>query len=256
MSRVGTHRGALARRIRVGVARAALLAAFAAAGVTAQAAPRPRIEETELQLSDGSTIRYGLALPSDYDGSGGPRPLVLSLHPGERGEYYGSSFMQGIVEPALRSWGAIIVAPDAPDRTWATTRSENMVLALVQHVMAEHAIDSTRVLVTGFSMGGRGTWYMASRHADVFTGAIVMAGSPSDAEIARMAIPLYLIHSPDDDVVPFGPAADAYTALAARGHPVEMRVLPGASHFMMNAYVPPLRLAGNWMLERWRTARP
>jgi fermentation-respiration switch protein FrsA (DUF1100 family) len=100
-------------------------------------------------------------------------------------------------------------------------------------------------------MGGRGTWYMAARHGDVFTGAIVMAGSPDDQDIARMSIPIFLIHSPDDEVVPFGPAEDAYTALAARGHPVEMRVLPGASHYMMGAYVPVLRVAGRWMLERW-----
>jgi predicted peptidase len=240
----------------LGFAWAWLLASLVPADASAQAArggPPPSIEETTLALSDGSVIRYGLALPNGFEPSGDPRPLVLSLHPGERGEYYGSSFMQGIVEPGLRAWGAIIVAPDAPDRTWATPRSERAVLALVEHIMAEYAIDRARVLVTGYSMGGRGTWYMASRHAEVFTGAIVMAGSPNDDEIASIQVPLYLIHSPDDDVVPFGPAADAYTALAARGHPVEMRVLPGASHYMMPAYVPPLRLAGTWMLERWGT---
>jgi predicted peptidase len=237
---------------------AGLLVALVVTDASAQAPPagRPRVEETSLQLTDGSTIRYGIALPSDYEPSGEPRPLVLSLHPGDRGEYYGSSFMQGIIEPGLRAWGAIIIAPDVPDRTWATPRSERAMLLLVEHVMAEYPIDRARVLVTGFSMGGRGTWYMASRHAEVFTGAIVMAGSPNDDEIARIEVPLYLIHSPDDDVVPFGDAAAAYTTLAGRGHPVEMRVLPGASHNMMTAYVPALRLAGTWMLERWRTAAP
>ena len=218
----------------------------------AQAVPPPTIEETALDLGDGASMRYGIALPADYDPSArDPRPLVIALHPGGRSPYYGSDFMQGIVEPALRAWGAVIVAPDVPDRSWATPRSERAVLALVEHVMAERAIDPARVLVTGFSMGGRGTWYMAARHADVFTGAIVMAGSPDEGEIADVRIPIFLIHSPDDEVVPFGPAEEAYSALAARGHPVEMRVLPGASHYMMGAYVPVLRVAGRWMLERW-----
>jgi predicted peptidase len=208
--------------------------------------------ETSLRLDDGSELRYGIALPAGYDGaSRDARPLVLALHPGERGPYYGSDFMQGIVEPALRSWRAIIVAPDVPDRSWDTPRSARAVVALVEHVAAEHAIDPGRVLVTGFSMGGRGTWYMAAHHGNVFTGAIVMAGSPREEEVEAVRIPVFLIHSPDDEVVPFGPAEEAYLALAARGHPVEMRVLPGASHFRMGLYVPVLRAAGSWMLERW-----
>jgi hypothetical protein len=53
-------------------------------------------------------------------------------------------------------------------------------------------------------------------------------------------------------VVPFAAAEAAYETLAARGHPVELRVLPGRTHFQMGAYVPALRVAGGWMLERWR----
>jgi predicted peptidase len=215
----------------------------------AQTSPPPAVVETTLNLSDGTTLRYGIAAPVGEAGE--PRPLVLVLHPGGRGEFYGSSFMQSIVEPALRSWGAVMVAPDVPDRSWATDRSERAVLALVEDAVSRHRIDPTRVLVTGFSMGGRGTWYLAARHPELFTGAIVMAGSAGEADLAAVSIPVYLIHSPDDEVVPFAAAEEAYGALTARGQPVELRVLPGYSHFMMGAYVPALRLAGSWMLDRW-----
>jgi len=234
------------------VVHAALLLAVGSQTLWAQAAAPPRVTETALELTDGTVMRYAISVPDDYDGSASdPRPLVLSLHPGGRAPYYGSSFMQSIVEPALRSWGAVIVAPDVPDRSWATPRSEGALLALVEHVLGEYAIDLERVLVTGFSMGGRGTWYMAARHPELFTGAIVVAGSPGAEEVAGMATPLYLIHSPDDEVVPFGPAEEAYRVLAERGHPVEMRVVPGLSHFMMGAYVPAIRAAGSWMVARW-----
>ena len=209
-----------------------------------------------LDLPDGTVLRYGIALSS-----GGPtrrddpRPLVLALHPGGRGEYYGSSFMEGIVEPALRSWDAVIVAPDVPDRGWDTPRSEGLLLALVKQIQSEYAIDARRVLVTGFSMGGRGTWYMAARHPEIFAGAIVMAGSSRPDEVAKIEIPIYLIHSPDDEVVPFEPAEAAYAALSERGHTVDMRILPGASHYMMGAYAPLLRLGGAWMLARWDETR-
>ena len=222
---------------------------------TAGGASPPRIVETTLTLADGWVLPYAISVPVGYDRAAAPRPLVVALHPGGRAPYYGGSFMRSVVEPGLRSWGAIIVAPDVPDRSWATARSEQAILALVEHVLAEHAVDRTRVLVTGFSMGGRGTWYSAARHPDLFTGAIVMAGSPSEADIDAVAdTPLYLIHSPDDEVVAFEPVERAYRVLADRGHPVELRVLPGAGHYMMGAYVPALRLAGDWMLARWREA--
>jgi len=104
-------------------------------------------------------------------------------------------------------------------------------------------------------MGGRGTWYMAARHPEVFTGAIVMAGAPGDGDLELLrATPLYLIHSPDDEVMAFAPVEEAYLTLAGRGHPIEMRVIPGAGHYMMGAYSPALRVAGRWMLDRWGAA--
>jgi len=219
---------------------------------------QPSVTETTLELADGSVLRYAISVPDGDDTSDStPRPLVLVLHPGGRSVYYGSSFMQSIVEPALSSWGAVMIAPDVPDRSWATPRSEGALLALVEHVLEEHAIDRTRVLVTGFSMGGRGTWYMAGRRPDLFTGAIVMAGAPGDTDAESTAnTPLYLIHSPDDEVVPYGPVEEAYLERAGLNHPVELRVLPGRSHYMMGAYVPALRAAGEWMLARWLAGAP
>jgi predicted peptidase len=224
----------------------------AGAPLASQTVAASAVTETALELPDGTSVRYAIALPDGYDRAGAPRPLVLALHPGGRTEYYGSSFMQGVVEPALRTWGAVIVAPDVPDRNWESARSERVVLALLEHVLASYATDREQVLVTGFSMGGGGAWYMAARHPEVFDGAIVIAGSPEEGDVASLAVPIYLIHSPDDEVVPFAGAETAYESLAARGHPVELRVLPGRTHFQMGAYVPALRVAGSWMLERWR----
>jgi predicted peptidase len=239
-----------------GVSAACLSAVLALNGghVHAQTSSPPVVVDTELVLSDGTTLRYGISAPADADGNE-LRPLVLVLHPGGRWEYYGSSFMQSIVEPALRSWGAVMVAPDVPDRSWATARSESAVVALIEDVKSRYSIDPARILVTGFSMGGGGAWYLAARRPGLFAGAIVMAGSPRGADLAAVRVPIYVIHSPDDEVVSFADAEEAYRTLSARGHPVEMRVLPGYGHYMMGAYVPSLRLAGSWMLERWSESR-
>ena len=233
---------------------AALVSEAPGTQLFAQTQAAPRVTETVFKLAGGEEMLYAISLPAGYDGdSNDRRPLILALHPGGRASYYGSNFMRQIVEPALRGWGAVIVAPDVPTRSWANEDSEQAVLAFLNDVLENHAVDRARILVTGFSMGGRGTWYMATRHADLFTGAIPIAASRGDDSLDGLgAMPVYLIHSPDDEVVPYGPAEETALLLAERGHPVQMTRLTGASHNMMGDYVAPLRAAGEWMKEQWQ----
>ena len=170
----------------------------------------PVVEHLLFNIEGHGEMPYALSVPSNYNPDQ-PRPLVLVLHPGgARGSYYGSVSMRQLFEPALRDWGAIIVAPDAPTRSWATELSDRAVMGLLGEIINQYSIDRTRILVTGFSLGGRGTWFFATRHSDFFTAAIPIAGSPG--AIATTAIgdmPIHIVHSRDDDVVPFEPAAKA-----------------------------------------------
>lgn len=202
-------------------------------------------------------VRYALSIPRGYN-PGEPRPLVLALHPGgERVPGYGASFVQQIVAPGLSDLGAIIVAPDCPTRAWTDPLAERAVLALLQSVLNEYSIDRSRVLVTGFSLGGRGTWFMASQHADLFTAAIPMAGATGDTPIDRLAtMPTYVIHSRDDDVVPFAPSGRVVADLKRLGRPVELEALEGVTHFAMGGYVSSLRRAGRWVVEQWTSRSP
>ena len=232
-----------------------LLSVVVETRLLAQLSDPPQVTETAFELAGGGEMLYGISIPAGYDGSvDDPRPLILSLHPGGRAPYYGSDFLQSIVEPALRGWEAVIVAPDVPARSWANAESERAVLDLLDEVLESYAIDRARILVTGFSMGGRGTWHFATRHADLFTGAVPMAASRGDDPLEGLGgMPVHLIHSPDDEVVPYGPAEATAQLLADRGHPVQLIRLAGASHYQMGDYVAPLRAAGEWMRKHWRT---
>ena len=217
-------------------------------------AQRAEVQELVFPSPEPNGMRYALLVPAGYDVSD-PRPLVLALHPGGgRTPYYGGGFMRQIVEPALRSWDAIIVAPDAPTRAWTSETAERAVLELLDSILEDYTIDRDRILVTGFSLGGRGTWFMATRHADVFTGAIPIAGSPGDDSLdldGLESMPIHIIHSRDDEVVPYAPARAAAAALRERGHPVWFTELRGIGHFAMGGYVDVLRQAGDWMMEQW-----
>ena len=67
------------------------------------------------------------------------------------------------------------VAPDALGGDWTDAKNEQAAVWLVKSAMKTYAIDPKRVVVTGFSLGGQGTWFLASRHQDVFTAAIPVA---------------------------------------------------------------------------------
>jgi predicted peptidase len=229
-----------------------LLASALAALLAQSGSGDSGIHELTFQVPNGGTVLYAIAIPKGYDPQR-PAPLVLVLHSGgERMKYYGSAFMRLLVEPALSGLRPIMIAPDCPTNAWTDPVAERAVLALVEDTLGRYAIDRHRILVTGFSMGGRGTWFMASRHADLFTAAIPMAASTGDEPIERLgAIPTYVIHSRADEVSPFAPAERTAKQLAAMGRTIHFEPLYGYGHYEMFRYVDALKRAGRWVADRW-----
>jgi predicted peptidase len=222
--------------------------------ILTQSSPRG-VQQLTFPSPDGSQMLYGLSVPSGDDPAQ-PRPLILALHPGgERMPYYGSAFMRQIVAPALGSLNPIIIAPDCPTRAWTDAAAEQAVMALLQDTLSRYAIDRRRILVVGFSLGGRGTWFMASRHSDLFTAAIPMAAAVGNEDVDHLGkIPTYIIHSRDDQVVPFAPAERNARQLEKLGRPVRFEALSGLEHYAMGGYIESLRRAGRWVSEQWAKA--
>jgi predicted peptidase len=204
-------------------------------------------------VPDFGPMRYALTIPRGYNGRDA-RPLILALHPGgQRFPGYGASFAQQIIAPGLSSLGAIIVAPDVPTRSWTDDISERAVLGLVKSVMTDYKIDPARVVVVGFSLGGRGAWFHSSRHTDLFKAAIVMAGSTGDEPIEKLAtVPTYVIHSRDDEVVEFAPAEKVVKELKQLKRTIEFEPLSGPTHFTMGGYLDSLARGGRWVADRWK----
>ena len=212
----------------------------------------PGMHQSAFSLRAGGVMLYGISIPKNYDPEK-PAPLILALHAGgQRTRYQGTVFMRSIVDPAMSGMRAIMIAPDCPTNSWTDEAAEQAVMDLVQEVFGRFSIDRRRVLVTGFSLGGRGTWFLSSRHADVFTAAIPMASAPRDLTLDGLAtIPTYIIHSRDDEVNPFRDDEKAAKELAAMGRPVKFQALSGLGHFEMYRYVAPLGDAGRWVSDQW-----
>lgn len=210
------------------------------------------MRDTSLRLENGSVLPYGLLVPDDYRADHA-RPLVLALHPGGgRMLYYGSAYASAVVVPALGALNPIVIAPDCPTGSWTDAAADAAVMALVDRTLQTFSIDRHRILVVGYSMGGRGAWFMTSHHQDLFTAAIPMAASIGDDLPDTLAtMPTYVVHSRRDEVVPFAPAEANARALARTGKQVFFEALDTPTHFQMTAYEPALRRAVAWVKARW-----
>ena len=196
--------------------------------------------------------RYTIAIPRTYTGTEAT-PLVVALHyGGPVTPFYGKGILAGLVEPALRELGAIVAAPDCLHGNWTNPQSEAEVVALLEYLQAHYAIDARRTVLTGYSLGGSGTWYLAARNQDSFTAAIPMAGWPQpDSMDVEWKIPLYAIHSRQDELVPFEQTERVVRQLKDRGVAVNLVLLDGITHYETERFVEPLRAAVPWIRRVW-----
>jgi len=146
----------------------------------------PGLHELTLTRAGEPAIGYAISIPPTYSPAT-PGPLILALHfgVGDRDATgVGGDILKGLIGPALVGLGAIIVAPDSVRGNWSSAENEKAVNALLDMVMARYAIDKKRVAVTGYSMGGTGSWHWAEKFPERFSAAIARILRPTTAEDA------------------------------------------------------------------------
>lgn len=149
-------------------------------------------------------MRYLLHLPPTYT-ERKPYPLILSLHgSGERGDDLNLVKMHGIpkVLASQPDFPFIVVAPQCPKSTYWHYELETL-HALLEEVIATHSVDERRVYLTGLSMGGYGTWAMATRYPDLFAAIAPICGGGIPFTTEQIAhLPVWAFHGEKDEDVP------------------------------------------------------
>lgn len=213
----------------------------------------PGLHNLKLARAGEPAISYALLIPPNYSPST-PVPLILALHFGVRGgdaSGAGRDVVQILIGPALAGLGAIIVAPDSLRGDWSSPENEKAVNALLDMILTRYAIDEKRIAVTGFSMGGAGSWHVAEKYPERFSAVIPVAGRPP-ASAAGWRLPVLAIHSRDDQVAPFAPTAARIAELQKAGVNAKLIPLTGITHYETFRFTDALRQAVPWLRGVWK----
>jgi predicted peptidase len=255
-------------------ARHAYLPAFLALELVVHLTPPQAWADDDMQTSQHFkrkvtrtlTADYLLFLPKNYNRRAPQRwPLLLFLHgAGERGADVSMVKVHG--PPKLMKnqpdFPFILVSPQCPDgQLW----SDELLLNLLDEVMAKHKVDPTRVYLTGLSMGGFGTWSLGLKYPERFAAIAPVCGGGDPLAVllaskqktgALKSLGIWAFHGAKDPVVKLEESERMVNALKKAGvSDVTLTVYPEAQHDSWTETYANAKLY-EWFLRHQRPAAP
>jgi predicted peptidase len=195
---------------------------------------------------------YLLYLPQDYNRKN-QWPLVVFLHgAGERGNDLERVRRMGLpreVETGNLGDQFILVSPQCPkDSIWMP----ELVIALTEHISNSFSVDRDRVYLTGFSMGGSGTWQTACHDPGRFAAIVPLSGGGDANQAERLKdVPIWVFHGANDKTVPLSASQVMVNAVQKCGGHVEFTVYPEHKHSICEVTYQNPKLY-EWLLAKRR----
>jgi predicted peptidase len=129
----------------------------------------------------------------------------------------------------------IVVAPQCPwGKNWA---SDNWLDTIYSEISAKYRIDSTRVYLTGMSLGGFGTWELANKYPHTFAAiAPLCGGGKTEWADNLVHLPIWVFHGVKDKQVSVARSDIMVRALQGHQSPVLYSRLPDKGHDIHRVY--------------------
>jgi hypothetical protein len=193
--------------------------------------------------------------PKDYNADTTKMwPLIIYLHGGsDRGTDLNKLYSSGIPDQIYRGreFPFVIAAPQCPEHLRFST--DNWFENFYKEISAKFRIDTNRVYLTGMSLGGSGTWYLAARYPDVFAAIAPMSGFTShmdfiDDNLDKLInTPIWAFHGKMDHVVPFEETQRIINKLDGKNKDLKFTIEPEVGHWI-NWLVYPNQELYDWFL--------
>lgn len=212
----------------------------------------PQLEkhfETEIKVK--VKYDYLLFLPEGYEKSRKRWPLMLFLHgAGESGTNLLKIKKLGppMIVDTNCDFPFILVSPQSPVRDW----NPDALNALLDDVIRHYHVDKDRVYLTGPSMGGTGTWTLASAHPEKFAAIAPVSSGGETADVKKLLhMPIWAFHGAKDPTVKVSRIEATVATFRAAGSNIKLTIYPNAVHdAWTQAYNDPELY--RWLLEQKR----
>jgi predicted peptidase len=171
--------------------------------------------------------------------------------------------------------------PQCPKNLWwMLPPMPDLAMTALQEATKEFHGDPQRTYLTGLSMGGFGTWYLAQKYPDRFAALIVICGgirppahalknypdllkvvppdvpkSYTDAAARVGKVPVWIFHGADDDIVPVTESQRMNAAMKQAGGEVHYTEYPGVRHASWEKAFDEPKLFP-WLLSKTLSSRP
>lgn len=193
---------------------------------------------------------YLVYTPENYDSVGSKNwPLIIYLHGKSAGgnnlnkvRRYGIPFF---IDRGMK-FKAIVVSPQCPaGKNWT---SERWFEPFYKELCAKYRIDSTRIYLTGMSMGGFGTWDLGIKYPNRFATLMPLCGGGKPQEVCAIKdVPIWVFHGDRDAKVPIRRSDEMVTALRKCGGNPKYTVLKGKGHDIHRQFADPSLY--EWMMQ-------
>jgi predicted peptidase len=150
-------------------------------------------------------------------------PLVVYLH-GKGGDVM-SPEEPGVANiftnrSNYRKRGCFLVVPQNPDQKgWNGATADNVV-KIIKEMITKLPVDKKRIYLTGYSMGGFGTFHLLAKEPELFAAGIPVAGGGNPSTASKFKnVAVWVFHGAKDNVVNVKQSRNMVEALKkARGN--------------------------------------
>ena len=199
---------------------------------------RQQKQSFQAKINKDVSLNFLLFTPKDYQSTEKEFPLVLFLHGiGERGTDLELVKLFGIpkeIEEGV-DFPFLVVSPQCPvDTIWANEL--DALHALLEKTIKDFRVDTSRIYLTGLSMGGNGVWHFAAAYPSLFAAVIPICGwadpllgFPERIKVLK-DVPVWAFHGAEDEVVPLQESQELVDVLKAHHGNVKFTVYPDTDH--------------------------
>ena len=177
--------------------------------------------------------QYLLFLPEGYGQKKQRWPVILFLHgAGERGSDLNLVKKHGPpkIAETRKNFPFIVVSPQCPAGAWWTDENE-VLINLLDDIVARYSVDKERIYLTGLSMGGYETWTLASAYPERFAAIAPICGGGKRFMTEKLKdVPVWAFHGAKDNLVPLKESEEMVNAIKERGGDARLTVYPEAGH--------------------------